>query len=97
MIAVLGEGTSSVFFEIGLSAERGKPILILFEPGTQVPSFVPPSIYLSSDLADSTVLRLGIKQFLTEVLKRPSFTVRGEISWFNSGTIVQGNRRSPRT
>jgi hypothetical protein len=71
MIAVLGEGTSNVFFEMGLAAARGKPTLILLEPGTKVPSFVLPSTYLSSDLTDSTVLRLGIKQFLAEVHKAP--------------------------
>jgi hypothetical protein len=69
MIAVLGKGTSNVLFEIGLAVGLGKPIFLLLEPGTNVPPFVPPSTFLSSDLTDSAVLRLGIKQFLVEISK----------------------------
>jgi hypothetical protein len=74
IIAVLGEGASNVLFEMGLAMGLGKPVLLLLEPGTKVPSFVPPSTFLSSDLTDSVVLRLGIKQFLTDVSKRPART-----------------------
>jgi hypothetical protein len=71
MIAVLGERTSNVFFEMGLAAGSGKPILILVEPGAKIPTFVPSSTYLTSDLTDSAVLRLGIKQFLAEFSRHP--------------------------
>jgi hypothetical protein len=64
VIAVINGKGQNVFFEIGVAVALRKPVLGLLSPGVSVPSFVPPLAYLTSDLADSDVLRLGIRQFV---------------------------------
>jgi len=72
LIAVISEEAPNVFFEIGVAIALRKPVLALVKPGTTAPSFVAPLTYLTSDLADSDVLRLGVKRFLDKSKERPS-------------------------
>jgi hypothetical protein len=71
VIAVISQDAANVFFEIGVAIALHKPVLALLNPGTTAPSFIAPMTYLTSDLADSDVLRLGVKRFLDESKERP--------------------------
>jgi hypothetical protein len=62
VIAVISESAPNVFFELGVALSLGKPVLLLLTPGTVVPSFLAPVTHLTSDLADSEVLRVGVNR-----------------------------------
>jgi hypothetical protein len=65
VIAVVGDQNPNVFFELGVAAAFQKRILLLTKPGATAPIVVRYAPYVSSDLADSPVLRLALKRFLT--------------------------------
>jgi hypothetical protein len=70
VIAAVGSKASNVFFELGLAAAIHKPVLLLVERETSIPTFVPHTTFVISDLKDSKILRLAVKRFLTEVDER---------------------------
>jgi len=70
VIAVISEETSNVFFEIGMAVGLRKPVLALLSPGITVPAFGSSFNYLTTDLADSEVLRLAVKRFLHKPRER---------------------------
>jgi hypothetical protein len=72
VIAVISKDAPNVFFEIGVATALRKPVLALLSPGVTVPSFAAPLAYLTSDLTDSDVLRLGVRRFLDKSNMRPS-------------------------
>jgi hypothetical protein len=72
VIAVIDGEAANVLFEIGVAIGLRKPVLALLTPGVTVPSFVAPLTYLTSDLADSDVLRLAVRRFLDKSKDRPS-------------------------
>ncbi len=70
VIAVITREATNVFFEIGFAMALQKPVLVLLSPGVTLPSFAAPATYLTSDLSDSDVLRLGVRRFLEDSKKR---------------------------
>jgi hypothetical protein len=62
----------NVFFELGVAAGLGKPMLLLVEPGAAPPAFVADTPYLISDLRNSEVLRLALDRFLKSAEHAPA-------------------------
>lgn len=71
VIAVINQDAANVFFEIGIAIALRKPVLALVSPSISAPSFATLLTRLTSDLADTDVLRVGVKQFLNNAKKRP--------------------------
>jgi hypothetical protein len=67
VFAVLNPYAIEVFFEIGIAFGMRKPVMLLVEPHTPVPSFAMSVRYLISGSLDSDLVRLGIKKFIGEV------------------------------
>jgi nucleoside 2-deoxyribosyltransferase len=70
VIAIVSSGADNVLFELGCAVALRKPLLVLMSPGAKLPSFLQNATHFTSDLAESPVLRLGIKQFLSDAFHR---------------------------
>ncbi len=74
VIAVLSKdsGVANVIFEIGYATALRKAILLLIDPAASMPEFMHNVRHIVSDVADSNVLRIGIRKFLEASTKSSS-------------------------
>src|SRR5688572_24249272 len=66
-IVVLTSQSTNVFYEMGICEGMGKPILAILSPEVETPYFVQTRIHLRSDLKDTSLLRITIEQFISQL------------------------------
>jgi len=67
LVAVVDKHSPNVFYELGLAAAMGKPVLVLQAPETVLPPFLVQVHHVTSDFRDSKALRFAIEQFLKQI------------------------------
>jgi hypothetical protein len=87
VVGIIGSENQNVLFELGCAMALRKPVLVLVVPGAKIPHFLQNITYLTTELLDTPVLRLGIKQFLDEASHRP----KGSRTFRISSTEKRGN------
>jgi hypothetical protein len=70
VIVVISELNANVFYELGLSEGKGKPIFLIIGKDVDVPHFLLGKPYFRGDVADRDLLAISLSRFTDELLSK---------------------------